>query len=457
MESLLYKSITELGKSIRNKEVSSQEVLDSYLKRIADVNPKLNAVVQISEETARLSAKKADEELTKGKIPGPLHGIPMTIKDSFDTKGIISTGGTKGREHFVPSEDATVVDRLRKAGAILIGKTNTSELTLTYETDNLIYGKTNNPYNTKHSSGGSSGGAASIVAAGGSAFDIGTDYGGSLRYPSHCCGVTTIKPTTGVVPRTGHILPFGGHLDSFQQVGPIAKYVEDLNLLLNIISGPDWIDPSIVPISPGNYKNIDLKNLRVAFHTDNKIIKPTTDTENVIKQAAKLLEDAGAIVEEALPEGIDQTYELMIELLSADGGTSIRRLLKQAGTSEHTLPWLGLAPPVEAEKFDAIIMKWYHFRSTMLSFFKDYDVILCPVNAYPAKEHGTTGNSLEAFSYSMTYNMTGWPSAVVRGGESSEQLPIGIQIVTQPFREDVALAVAEFFESNLGGYKPPLI
>ncbi|MCP4163903.1 MAG: amidase [Deltaproteobacteria bacterium] len=154
MESVLFKSITELGKSIRNKEVSSQEVLDSYLKRIVDVNPKLNAVVQISEETAHLSAIKADEELAKGKIPGPLHGIPMTIKDSFDTKGIISTGGTKGREHFVPSEDATVVNRLRNAGAILIGKTNTSELTLTYETDNLIYGKTNNPYNTKHSSGG---------------------------------------------------------------------------------------------------------------------------------------------------------------------------------------------------------------------------------------------------------------------------------------------------------------
>lgn len=173
--------------------------------------------MQLSEETAHAHASKADEALSRGDVLGPLHGVPFTVKDSFDTVGLVSTGGTKGRSGFIPCTDATVVSRLRAAGAVLLGKTNTSELTLSYETDNLIYGRTNNPYDLSRSSGGSSGGPASIVAARGSAFDIGSDYGGSLRYPAHCCGIATIKPTSGRVPRTGHILSFGDVLDSFQQ------------------------------------------------------------------------------------------------------------------------------------------------------------------------------------------------------------------------------------------------
>lgn len=440
---------------IQDKEVSSQELLDCYLKRIEEVNPKLNAVVQLSAETARSQAQKADEQLAGGTILGPLHGLPMTIKDSFDTMGVISTGGTKGRENFVPSQDATVVTRLRNAGAILLGKTNTSELTLTYETDNLIYGQTNNPHNLSRTSGGSSGGAAAIVAAGGSPFDIGSDYGGSLRFPAHCCGVTTIKPTSGRVPRTGHILPFGGVLDFFQQVGPITRYVEDLNLLLPLISGPDWIDPSIIPMPLGQPNDVDIKKLKIAFHTDNKIISPSVETIEIIRKAANLLDNEGLLVDETVPTGIEQSYELMIELLSADGGASMQRLLQEAGTEEHTLPWLGLVPPIESTKFDALIIKWYKFRSTLLSFFKDYDVILCPVNAFPAKAHGKTNEELEAFSYSMTYNMTGWPSAVVRGGTSPDGLPIGLQIIAQPWREDIVLAVAGYFEKAFGGYKSP--
>ncbi len=454
MDQLIYSSVSTIVDAIQTKKVSSSEVLDCYLKRIEEINPKLNAVVQLSEETARSQALKADEILANGNTLGPLHGVPITVKDSFDTAGIISTGGTLGRANLVPSKDATVVSRLRAAGAIVLGKTNTSELTLTYETSNLIYGQTNNPYDPSRTSGGSSGGAAAIVAAGGSAFDIGSDYGGSLRFPTHCCGVTTIKPTSGRVPRTGHILPFGGVLDSFQQVGPIARYVDDLNLLLPLISGPDWIDPGIIPMPLGNHQAVDLKKLKVAFHTNNKILSPSADTAEVVHKAAMLFEMEGLMVEDIVPKGIEQSYELMIELLSADGGASIRRLLKKAGTKEHTLPWLGLAPPVDATRYDAIMMKWSKFRSTMLSFFKDYDVILCPVNAFPAMAHGSAGKDLEAFSYTMTYNMTGWPSAVVRGGTSSDGLPIGLQIVAQPWREDVALAVAGYIEKKLGGYQP---
>jgi len=456
MDQLIYGSATKLAKAIRAKEISSREVVDAYLKRIAEVNPKLNAVVQLSTETAHEQALKADEVVAHGDILGPLHGVPITLKDSFDSAGIVSTGGTMGRKAFVPLQDATVMTRLRVAGAILLGKTNTPELTLSYETTNLIYGQTNNPYDLQCSPGGSSGGAAAIVAAGGSGFDIGSDYGGSLRYPSHCCGITTIKPTSGRVPRTGHILPFGGILDSFQQIGPMARYVEDLNLVLPLISGPDWIDPSIVPMPFGHPSAVDIKKLRVAFHTDNGIISPSAETSNAVREAATLLGCEGAKVEETKPNGIEQSFDIVMGLLSADGGASVQRLLKDAGTKEHTLPWLEFAQPIDATQFDALIMQWYRFRSTMLTFMRDYDVILCPVNPLPAMAHGAADENLAALSYTMTYNMTGWPAAVVRGGTSPDGLPIGLQIVAHPWREDIALAVAGYLEKVLGGFQLPL-
>ena len=219
MNDIVYASAKSIAKAIKEKEISSCEVVEFCLKHIKKVNPKINAVVCIDEEKAFSEAKKADDELSKGHIRGPLHGVPMTIKDNLDTAGMVTTGGTKGRESFIPKVDATVVSRLREAGAILVGKTNTPELTLAYETDNLIYGRTNNPYDFSRTSGGSSGGASAILAAGGIPFDIGSDTGGSIRLPSHFCGTAGIRPTSGRVPRTGHIIPPGGTIDALTQIG----------------------------------------------------------------------------------------------------------------------------------------------------------------------------------------------------------------------------------------------
>jgi len=193
--------VHQLVKLISGKKLSSYEIVSSYIKRIESVNHKINAVVAFRPEEALKEAKKADADLLKGDIAGALHGIPCTIKDSFDTKGIISTAGTLGRVNHIPGSDATVVARLKKAGAIILGKTNTPELTMEFFTDNLVYRKTKNPYNLAHSPGGSSGGAAAIIAAAGSPFDIGTDTGGSIRFPAHCCGVAGLKPTAGRVRR----------------------------------------------------------------------------------------------------------------------------------------------------------------------------------------------------------------------------------------------------------------
>lgn len=455
-EPLTYSSTAALAHAIRTKQVSSEEVITAHLARIEAVNPKLNAVVQLAAERALAEARAADSALARGESGGPLHGVPMTIKDSFDTAGVVSTGGTQGRAAFVPRQDATVVARLRAAGAILLGKTNTPELTLSFETDNLVYGKTSNPYDLARTPGGSSGGAAAIVAAGGAPFDIGSDYGGSIRLPAHFCGIAGIKPSAGRVPRTGHIYPFGGVLDSLQQVGPLARCVDDLALLLPLIAGPDFVDPGIVPMPLGDQHGVLVRALRVSFHTDNGIRTPSRATIDTIRAAAQVLAKAGAAVEEARPTGIDQALDLAI-LYYADGGAAMRRLLAAAGTTEHTLGPMADATALSAVELDAWITRWYGFRSRMSGFLARHDVILSPVNAVPAMLHGATSDpdTMASFSYTFTYNLTGWPATVVRAGTSPEGLPIGIQVVAGPAREDVTLAVARLLEAELGGFRPP--
>jgi len=464
MYKLIYASATALARAIRAKEVSSEEVVDAYLQRIEEVNPKLNAVVQLTADAARAQAREADAALARGHIKGPLHGVPITIKDNIETAGVICTGGTKGRASFVPTQDETVAARMRAAGAIMLGKTNLPELGLALETDNLVYGRTNNPYDLSRTPGGSSGGEAAIIAAGGSPLGLGNDMGGSIRLPAHFCGIAGIRPTTGRVPRTGHFTWPGNWLDMLWEHGPMARFVEDLILALSIISGVDWRDPMVIPMPLGDPKTVDLKSLRVAFHTDNGILTPTSKTVEVVRKTAKALSESGMTVEEDRPEGIEQSQEIYLSLLAADGGAEVQRALQTAGTTEMHPLTRGLlefsrATVMTTAEFDGLMVKWAMFRSSMLSFLEKYDVIVCPVCAYPALPHGATTDfdKVPGFSYTMTYNLTGWPSVVVRGGASPEGLPIGVQVVARPWREDVALAVAQYIETVLGGWqRPPL-
>jgi len=394
--------------------------------------------------------------MARGERWGPLHGVPMTIKDSLDTADMITTGGTKGRASFIPPRDATVVKRLRDAGAILCGKTNTPELTLSFETNNLVYGRTSNPYDVSRTPGGSSGGAAAIVAAGGAPFDIGSDYGGSIRLPAHWSGIAGIKPSAGRVPRTGHIYPFGGLQDSFQQIGPLARSVDDLCFIMPLIAGPDWIDPGVAPMPWLDPEAVDLPSLRVSFHTDNGVVTPTAETKHTVETVARALSPQVRSVAEVRPPGVEESYELCLDLYRWDGGAAVSRLLREAGTTEHTLPWITTAQVIPHVQLDALIARWYAFRSRMLSFMERYDAIVCPVNATPALPHGVAAaGTLAPFSYTMTHNVTGWPGTVVRAGTSPEGLPIGVQIVTSPGREDVGLALAKCVETAFGGYQRP--
>ena len=363
----------------------------------------------------------------------------------------------------MPEKDATVVARLRAAGSILLGKTNTPELTLVGESDNLVYGRTNNPYDLTRSPSGSSGGAAAIVASGGAPFDMGSDTGGSIRSPAHVCGIAGIKPNSGRVPRTGHIIPFGmGALDSLTQIGPMARYVEDLALTLPIIAGVDWIDPGIVPMPLSDPDTVELNSLRAAVHTDNGIITPTLEITEIVNAVAKALEEAGVAVEEDRPTALVRTNDLNIGIRDADGRAWVCRLLKKAATEEVN-PVLQKevdeAMPIDAAEFTLLLEELDRFRSEMLSFMKNYDLILCPEGAYPALPHGATigHEGYGDYSYTNAYNLTGWPGGVVRAGTSPEGLPIGVQVVARPWRDDVALAVIKFIESAFGGWqRPPL-
>jgi amidase len=459
---LIFASAGEQAKAIRDKQISSQELVRACIKRIEEVNPKLNAVVQLPAETALGQAREADKALAKGEIRGPLHGVPFTLKDAIETEGVISTGGTLGRVSYVPKEDATVVKRLRAAGGVLLGKTNCPEFGWAWESDNLVYGRTNNPYDLSLSPGGSSGGESAIIAAGGSPLGLGSDAGGSVRFPAHCTGIAGIKPTSGRVPRTGHFPGPGGTLDALWQIGPLARSVADLNMVLPIIAGVDWRDPAIVPMPLGDATKVDLKALRVAFHTDNGIETATRETIETVKNAARALEASVTAVEEARPRDIEQTYEIYLGLFTADGGGGLEELLKMAGTKKvHPLMQRALDLQRSGVKsvaaFGALIGQWDAFRRSLLSFMEVFDVMVCPVCSFPGMAHGSTYDRLSAFSYTMTYNLTGWPAAVVRAGSSREGLPIGVQIVARPWREDVALAVAAKIERALGGFeRPPL-
>ncbi|MBQ63160.1 MAG: amidase [Gammaproteobacteria bacterium] len=460
MDELLNNSIVAIADSIRTRKVKSKEVVTAFLDRIEGVNKKLNAVVTSTAEMALKHADKADADLDKGNSHGSLHGVPITIKDSLDTIDVVTTWGTLGRKDFRPGRDATCVDRLRKQGAILLGKTNTPEFTLSFQTDNLVFGKTNNPYDPTRTPGGSSGGAAAIIAAGASPLDIGTDTDGSLRLPSHFCGIACIKPTSGRVPCTGNALPSTGLIAPLTQPGPMARYVEDLYYILKIISGPDLLDPHAIDAHLHDPYQVDVATLRIGYHTDNGIRAPSKDIVQTVIDVVDLLMDHNLTATEARPTGIEMAGFIFTQVLSADDGEMLDVLLEDSRTREPSPSILEnmkrATSELSAVEFAQVMNLWHNFQSSMLGYFHDFDILITPVNAGAAIEHGEK-EEVGSHTYTSAYNLAGWPATVIRAGTTDRGLPIGIQILSRPFREDHCLAVAAWLESRLDPFKPPEI
>ncbi len=262
MDELLALSATGQAALIRARKISSRELIEAHLQHIARVNPQINAAVEVLGATALEEARKADDAMAGGESVGPFHGVPFSIKDSLELEGTICTAGTVGRRHAAPSlEDAAVVTRMRRAGAIPIAKTNLPDLLFAFESDNLLFGATNNPYDLSRTSGGSSGGEAALIAACGSPFGLGSDAAGSVRLPAAFCGIASIKPTSGRLPRTGHFPPAGGWIETLWQIGPMARYVEDLCAQMRLLVSGDGRDPFVVDMPFPDPTELNLHNV----------------------------------------------------------------------------------------------------------------------------------------------------------------------------------------------------
>lgn len=463
MSEAIYWSAKRIASEIRAGQLSSRKIVDACIDRIEQVNPEINAVVQLVAERARSEAEELDRLAARGHFKGPLHGVPITIKDSLDSEGIVSTGGTLGRKNFVPRQDAPVVARLRDAGAVLLGKTNTPELTLSGETNNLIYGRSCNPFDLSRSPGGSSGGSAAIVACGGAALELGSDTGGSIREPAHLCGITGIKPTSGRTPRSGHIVPYGGGvMDSLTQIGPMARYVEDLVLALPIICGPDGRDPAVVPVTIGDPADVDLEQLRIAWYADNGIVEADRDIQRVVAETASQLKAQRFNIEQKVLPGMPELVSLSTALRESANAGLIIRLLERYGTVEPGPDLEGYLTDegvARANSLDPALMESIdEARSQALAFFNDYDAILCPPSHALARPHRAShADSFNDWSYITIYNLLGWPGVSVRAGTGAGGLPVGVQVVAAPWREDIALALASRIETLMEGYqRPPL-
>jgi amidase len=324
-------------------------------------------------------------------------------------------------------------------------------LLFAFETDNLIFGRTNNPYDLTRTAGGSSGGEAALIAACGSPFGLGSDALGSVRLPAHCCGITSIKPTSGRLDRTGHVPGAAGWVEMVWQIGPMARKAADLPLLMQALSAGEAAIPAAA---------FGSNRLRVAFFVDNGVVTPDAATIATVRKAANALAAAGHHVAEARPACIHRSWPLEMRILGPDGGDGIRQYLKSIGSTQtHPLldAWLRKYEPLRTD-LAGFAKAWEEldeFRTQMRAFLSNYDAILSPVAARPAVPHGTSVDDdiFPGFSYTMTHNLTGWPAAVVRCGESPEGLPINVQIAAAPWREDIAMALVIELEDALGGWK----
>jgi len=422
---------------IREGEISGPELLALYRARLPELRP-LNAVVEELE----------DRWLAGAPQNGPFAGVPFSIKDSIEVAGTVCSAGTLGyRERPKSPKDAVLVARLRGAGAMPFARTNLPDLLFAFESDNLIFGRTNNPYDFSRTSGGSSGGEAALIAACGSPFGLGSDAAGSVRLPAHYCGIASLKPTSGCLDRTGHVPPAGGWLEMVWQIGPMARHVEDLIAMMPVLAGRPLREHSVS---------------RIAIFTDNGICRADADTERVVRAAAQALAGRGYTVEENRPGAIDQSYELEMKFIGPDGGDGLRAFLRDIG-SDRTHPLLeGWLKKLEPYRTDlAGFAKYWaeldRFRDEMNAFLGSYDAIVSPVAAFPAVPHGTSirDDVFPGYSYTMTYNMTGWPAAVVRCGTSREGLPIAVQIAASKWHEDIVLKLARELEEDLGGWQAP--
>jgi len=470
MPELNFLSAVSMAERIRRRELSSVELVDAHLTRIEELNSRLNAFVQVDANGARQQARSAEAAVLRSEKLGPLHGVPVSIKSSIQVDGLRWESGSKLRAGVVAAQDAPLVARLRRAGAIILGVTNAPELLMAWETDNLLYGRTNNPWDVWRTPGGSSGGEAAAIASGMCAGGVGSDGGGSIRVPAHFSGICGLKPTPGRIPTTGHFPASAGPFALVGVVGPMARTAGDLKALFEVMQGPDDGDPSAAPVPVRWPEEEDLKRIRIGYFEDDDRTPVTPETRQAIRTAAEGLRRLGFQVEQFRPEGLETVRRLWWKLFGVAGGMLLRPMMKGRETEISPLlkqfsSWVAEEP---AHSGESLLDTWVQrdlVRGKILAQMQEYPVWLCPVASVPAFRHGercwrVEGENvqyLDAWSYTEWFNLLGTPAAVVPVGKSPEGLPIGVQIVARPWEEEIALSVAAALEQQCGGWRRPPI
>src|SRR6267378_280537 len=460
-----YGTLTEITQEIRSKSVSPVEIVELHLKRIEALQPKLNTFVHLDFEGAREQARAAENRVLHGAQIGALHGAPVSIKSCIDVAGWPCAAGSLLRKDHVPKQDAPLVVRLKAAGAILLGNTNTPEFLMAYETNNLTNGKTSNPWNLAYSAGGSSGGEAAAIAAGCSAGGVGSDGGGSIRVPAHFCGICGLKPTPGRIPATGHFPPGAGAFSWIGVVGPMARTIADVRLLFEVMAGPDPGDALSSPVPTRSYNQVDSRSLRVGILESPALGTATPETHAAVQRAAKLLADQGFTVEPFPLDGLDRALELWWFFFGPVIGLLLSKAV--AGKEDQISPmlreYLAQATPGRPITLDSFIEACAErdlLRARILRQMQEVPILLSPVSSGPAFLHGS-GNYLpgtgylDTMRYSQWLNLTGFSGASVPLGLSNEGLPIGVQIIGRPFEDELVLSVAEAMERTRGPRQSP--
>lgn len=470
-----------IADAIRHRDVTAVEVLEAHLRRIERVNPRLNAIVTLVVDHAQAAALRADRLLADGGALSPIHGVPFTVKDIIATAGIRTTAGTLLLADHVPTESATVVDRLERAGAVLIGKSNCPEFALDMHTWNRVFGGTRNPRDERYTSGGSSGGDSAAVASGCSAFGVGTDYGGSIRWPAHCTGLVSLRPTVGLVPATGQIpysstevLPPPNSLSMqsrLQMIAPIGRSVGDIWEIVRVMSGPDGRDELCVPVPLGDPAAVSIRELRCSWFEGDGSYPVRADLVRIVEEAAECLASLGADVRHERPSALEQAEAVFAPLRAADGVPDHAALAKgrEKRLTNNMRWWLEGARSTSVVEYRRLGALRDALRAELLTYLENRQILLLPVASIPAFRPTSVDFSIEpdltfevdgvvmpkfgALTCTRSISLFGIPAAVVPCGTSSEGLPVGVQVVGRPFADHEVIAVAAALERAFGIWK----
>jgi len=466
MSQLVLTSATEQLRMLRAGELSVLELAEAHIFQIERLNPVLNALVDFDPERVRKAAKSLDERVGHR---GPLYGLPVTVKSSISTAGFLCEIGSTLNRGSIPSEDAPVVARLRDAGALILGTTNCPEFLMAYETANLLHGRTLNPWDLERSPGGSSGGESAAIAAGMSAAGLGSDSGGSVRQPAHFTGICALKPTPGRIPGRGHLPPCVGPFSTLGAIGPMARTMEDIELLFKTLSGPDSLDPAGVPIA---YQAIELKALQartVGYFEDDGLVGVTQETRAAVQVSVQILRERGFRVELFRPRSLEPLRKLWWKLFVQCGAAFYEPTIRGrhgelSPIFKEFLEISEVSGPLSATELLDAWAELDLLRIEMLREMVQYPVLLCPVASIPAFRHGERSwfidgekvAYLDAVRHTQWFNVLAAPAAVVPAGRSAEGLPIGVQIVARPYGDEVAIGIASVLDEAFG-YRPPKI